>query len=122
MMSLSLDLLVWNTMLNWRQHCHAFLLLESLSMLRSASFARASFGSLVTFIDQQGVHPDTEKISALLSLKLPSNVTELHRFLGMANQMGKFIPNLASLTQPLRKLLSIKHAWLWSSEQEELFN
>ena len=40
----------------------------------------------------------------------------------MANQMGKFIPNLASLTQRLQELLSIKHAWLWSSEQEESFN
>ena len=46
-----------------------------------------------------------EKTSAIESLSSPSNITELRRFLGMANQMGKFSPNLAQVTQPLRELL-----------------
>jgi hypothetical protein len=39
----------------------------------------------------------------------------------MANQLGKFSPNLAQLRRPLRDLLSTKHAWLWGHEQEEAF-
>ena len=39
----------------------------------------------------------------------------------MANQLGKFTPNLAELSQPLRELLSSKNAWAWGHSQEEAF-
>ena len=54
-------------------------------------------------------------------MKRPQSVPELRRFLGMANQLGKFTPNLAELTQPLRELLSKKNAWTWGPTQEEVF-
>ena len=41
--------------------------------------------------------------------------------MGMANQLGKFSPSLATLTQPLRELLSKKNAWIWSSAQDQAF-
>ena len=44
-------------------------------------------------------------------MKAPDSVTELQRFMGMTNQLGKFIPNLAELTQPLRELLSKSSMW-----------
>ena len=52
----------------------------------------------------------------------PNNVTELRRFMGMANQLGKFSNKLAELTQPLRELLSKKNQWLWGPAQDEAFN
>ena len=39
----------------------------------------------------------------------------------MTNQLGKFSPNLANLTQPLRELLNKKHTWLWGPDQERAF-
>ena len=39
----------------------------------------------------------------------------------MANQLGKFSPNLAELSQPLRELLSPKHSWLWTPIHQEAF-
>ena len=39
----------------------------------------------------------------------------------MVNQLGKFSPNIAELTQPLRELLSTRNAWLWGPQQEEAF-
>ena len=41
--------------------------------------------------------------------------------MGMANQLGKFSPNLASLTQPLRELLSKNQVWLRGASQEQAF-
>ena len=41
--------------------------------------------------------------------------------MGMANQLGKFLPSLAELSQPLRELLSTKKAWLWGPSQENAF-
>ena len=38
-------------------------------------------------------------------MSVPQFLTELQRFLGMVNYLGKFIPNLAEVTSPLRALL-----------------
>jgi len=40
----------------------------------------------------------------------------------MINQLGKFTPNLAENTKPLRDLLSTKNQWSWGSRQQEAFN
>ena len=72
-------------------------------------------------IDHQGIQADPGKTSAIQRLNSPNNITELRRFLGMANQMGKFSPNLAQATQPLRELLNKNHAWQWGQMQEEAF-
>ena len=52
----------------------------------------------------------------------PTNVTELRRFLGMTNQLGKFSDKIAEVSKPLRNLLSIKNSWVWESPQKESFN
>ena len=39
----------------------------------------------------------------------------------MTNQLGKFSPNLAEITQPLRELLSRSTVWVWGSAQESAF-
>ena len=54
-------------------------------------------------------------------MRAPTTVPELHRFLGMVNQLGKFIPHLANLTQPLRSLLSKSTEWVWGPDQREAF-
>lgn len=73
-------------------------------------------------IDENGVRADPAKTSALQQMQAPQNVTELRRFLGMANQLGKFSPQLAAITQPLRELLSKNRQWTWGSSQERAFN
>ena len=72
-------------------------------------------------IDGDGIHPDPQKVSAVLQMERPQNVTDLRRFMGMANQLGKFSPNLAELSQPLRELLSTKRVWSWGPPQEKSF-
>ena len=57
-------------------------------------------------IDKDGVHADQEKVKSVIDMKAPTNVSELCRFMWMVNQLAKFTPNLAELTQPLRELLS----------------
>ena len=51
----------------------------------------------------------------------PTNVTELRRFIGMVNHLGKFSSRLAELTQPLRELLGKKSTWMWGPEQDQAF-
>ena len=58
-------------------------------------------------VDSDGIKPDSRKLQAIQQMKLPSNVNELCRFLGMINQLNKFSPHLVSNTQPLRVLLRV---------------
>ena len=39
----------------------------------------------------------------------------------MVNQMGKYLPNLAQSSKPLRDLLSKDTAWMWDSAQKDAF-
>ena len=54
-------------------------------------------------------------------MKEPSKVTEVRRFLGMANQLSKFTPNLADLTKPLWNLLSKQNQWTWGEPQRKVY-
>ena len=73
-------------------------------------------------VNGDGIHADPDKTSAICEMAPPTNVSELRRFMGMANQLGKFSPNLANLTQPLCELLSKIQAWLWGASQEQAFS
>lgn len=37
--------------------------------------------------------------------------------MGMINHLGKFIPNLADLSEPLRQLLCKDSVWVWGESQ-----
>ena len=39
----------------------------------------------------------------------------------MVNQLWKFSPRIAELSQPLREILSTKQSWIWGSSQEQVF-
>ena len=75
-------------------------------------FGKRTVKFLGHIVDQVGIRPDPQKTSAIVEMETPHNITDLRRFMGMTNQLGKFSPNIAELSQPLRELLSTKKAWL----------
>ena len=70
---------------------------------------------------QNGVQPDPGKVSALKPISSPTNRQELQTFLGLANYMGPFIPNLSTLTAPIRKLLKEDNCFKWYAAHQESF-
>ena len=58
---------------------------------------------------------------AIMQLEQPNNVTEVRRYLGMLNQMSKFVLDLSSKTKPLRDLISAKNLWTWGPNQQRAF-
>ncbi len=72
-------------------------------------------------IGKNGVSADPDKVSAIVQMKPPHNVSELRRFMGMTNQLSKFTPKLSELSQLLRELLSTKRCWMWGLSQETAF-
>ena len=49
----------------------------------------------------------------------PKNLRDLRAFIGLGNQLGMFIPDLAHMTSPLRPLMKCDTAWLWLQEHED---
>ena len=47
--------------------------------------------------------------------------TELRSFLGLANQLGKFMPDLAHSTVKIKELMKEKNVFLWTDEHEKEF-
>ena len=63
--------------------------------------------------------PDIMKVmTEMKAPKVPNHYTELRRFLGVVNHLGKSLPNLA---QPLRELLCKNLQWKWEASQESAF-
>lgn len=78
----------------------------------------AFLGHIIT---PAGIHPDPRKTEAISKMAEPTNVSELRSFLGMVNQLGRFIPQLAEKDKPLRDVLSKKNCWVWDVEQATAF-
>lgn len=89
--------------------------------------AKCEFGqSMVVFMGHQlsanGILPTNEKVSAIQSFRRPQTASEMRRFLGLVNYVGKFIPNLSTLTAPLRDMIVKGVKFHWSREAKVSFN
>ena len=72
-------------------------------------------------LSKEGLKADPEKIRAVKEMKPPENAKELKTFLGFIQYLGKFMPNMATESAPLRELLEKNVAWHWDHLQEESF-
>lgn len=120
------DVLIWGA----TQSEHDERLRRVLSRLQEAGvtlndkceFSKNKIKFLGQIIQASGVSADPDKVTAVRAMKEPSNVTEVRRFLGMTNHLGKFLPNLAEKTRPLRDLLRKSNMWTWGSQQQQAFD
>ena len=84
-------------------------------------FSKPEVKFLGHIINHKGVIADPAKTNAILQMSPPKNVSEMRRFVGMTNQLSKFIPCSADLMKPLTELLSSKRTYLWGPSQKEAF-
>ena len=86
---------------------------------------KAEIGHSVKFagfiVSAKGISPDPDKLKALRDFPIPHNVTTLRSFLGLANYLGSFIPNLSQVTSNLRSLLKKNTGWHWLEEHTSSF-
>lgn len=68
-----------------------------------------------------GLKPDPAKVNAIKQYPQPNDIKSMQRFLGLVTYVGKFIPNLADKTAPLRELIKESNQWHWDKPQENAF-
>ena len=72
-------------------------------------------------ISPEGIQPDPSKVSAIKNFPTPTDVPAVLSFLGLANQFGQFLPDLAMATSRIRGLLKKNVVFQWLPEHEEEF-
>ena len=85
-------------------------------------FAKSSITYLGHVVSADGIRTDPSKVRAIKQMQNPNDVGDIRRFRGMANQLGKFIPNLSTVTQPRWDLLQTKNRWKWGPSQQRAFD
>ena len=73
-------------------------------------------------VSGDGISADPDKLSVVLNMAPPTNITEMRCFLGMANQLAKFSSSLADTSAPLRDLLRKDRTWCWDAVQQKVFD
>lgn len=66
----------------------------------------------------EGIRLDPQRIPAVQNMETPTNVSDVRSVLGMANDLGRFLPNIAQKTVPLWELLKTSTEWAWGPAQE----
>ena len=73
-------------------------------------------GHLLT---SEGQAPDPNKTSVVTNMPTPKNAKSLQQLLGMVQYLSKFLPQLSTVTEPLRQLGRKDSVWVWTEAQDK---
>ena len=89
------------------------------------SLAKMEWGTSLKFagfmVSSDGVRADPDKLSAIQDFPTPTCVSDIRSFLGLAQQLGLFAPDLAHMTVNLRSLLKKGVAFVWLDIHDQEF-
>ena len=85
-------------------------------------FLRSELKYLGHIVNENGLHTDPDKVSAILNLAPPKNLKEARRFLGLISWYRRFIKDAARISAPLHRLLKKKAKWEWTPEHQKSFD
>uniref|UniRef100_A0A5S6Q436 RNA-directed DNA polymerase n=1 Tax=Trichuris muris TaxID=70415 RepID=A0A5S6Q436_TRIMR len=85
-------------------------------------FGQPSVEFLRFKLSRNGLSPLPDKVCDLLNLAPPRAPADCRRFIGMINYYHRFLPELASVLQPLHRLANeAKRRFSWTQEHETAF-
>ena len=83
-------------------------------------FKTAELDFLGHVVTNKGLKPDQKKVAAILQMPNPTDVEAVRRLQGMITYLAKFLPQLSSVMEPIRRLTRQDCEWEWAQEQETL--
>jgi hypothetical protein len=72
-------------------------------------------------VSPEGITVDPDKVKEVLEWKLPTMVSEIRSFLGLAGYYRRFIPNFSKIVKPITELLKKENKYIWSEAYDEAF-
>ena len=74
------------------------------------------------YISSKGISVDQHKIDAVKTWPIPTNISELRSFLGLASYYRKFVKDFSAIASPLTQLLHKDKPYLWEKDQQTAFD
>jgi hypothetical protein len=65
-----------------------------------------------------GMSPDPKKVAAVKAFAPPTNVAETRSIIGMITYFSRFLPDLATIAEPLRALTAKCAKWEWNDSHQ----
>ena len=84
------------------------------------SMPKLEFMGLV--LSERGVGPSEAKVSAVMNAREPMSVSEVRSWLGLVQYNARFIPDLATVSEPLRKLTHQNAMFKWGQAEQKSFD
>ena len=73
-------------------------------------------------IGSNGVKPDPSKVEAIVNMREPECKKDIQCLIGMLNYLSQYIPDMSTVTAPMRSLLKADVPFVWNTEHEHAFN
>jgi RNase H-like domain found in reverse transcriptase/Integrase zinc binding domain/Reverse transcriptase (RNA-dependent DNA polymerase)/Integrase core domain len=90
--------------------------------LEKSHFCRSELTYVGYTLDEHGLKPNSDKVSAILNLPIPKNLKETRGVIGMAGWYRRFIPNHATLMAPITDLTKgSPKKFNWTNEANDAF-
>ena len=89
--------------------------------LSKCEFWLNSVSFLGLVISKKGVQVDPKKVEAVSNWPRPTNVTEIHSFLGMAGYYRRFVKAFSRISAPLTRLIRKQVKFEWDDTYEKSF-
>lgn len=72
-------------------------------------------------VSDQGISCDEDKIQTVLDWPIPSNVSEVRGFLGLAGYYRRFIPNFSTVSFAMTRLTQKNRSFVWDESCQKSF-
>ena len=73
-------------------------------------------------LSARGIGPADVKVKAVVEAREPKNAAEVRSFLGLVNFTARFIPDLSTVSAPLRRLTKNGEPFVWDHEEQQSFD
>ena len=72
-------------------------------------------------IDEQGIHPDQDKLDRIREWRTPRNYNDIQRFVGLVNYISSFLPDVTAYTGPLMAMTQNGSPFSWRPLYQRCF-
>ena len=76
---------------------------------------------LGSVVSAKGIEPDPDKLAAISDWPVPSNLTELRAFVGLASYYRRHVEGFSDIAKPLSELTKKNQPFIWGPEQQTAF-
>ncbi|GLB37195.1 putative DNA RNA polymerase [Lyophyllum shimeji] len=73
-------------------------------------------------INDQGIHPDADKLARIRDWRTPRNYNDIQRFVGLVNYLGHFLPDITAYTGPLMAMTQNGAPFYWRPIHQRCFD